>query len=146
MQMTTTASADRSGTALVIALTVAATLGGLLFGYDTAVISGVTDAITHNFVLPRHLAENSANILSGLAISMALLGCVIGAGVAGPLSTKIGRKGGLIIAGILFFLSSLGAAYPEFFWSIFGGTGYHALPAFVGYRLLAGMAIGMASM
>ena len=50
---------------LVAALTVAATLGGLLFGYDTAVISGVTDAITHNFVLPRHLAESQANILSG---------------------------------------------------------------------------------
>jgi MFS transporter, SP family, xylose:H+ symportor len=131
---------------LVAALTVAATLGGLLFGYDTAVISGVTDAITHNFVLPWHLAETHANFLSGIAISMALLGCVIGAGLAGPISTKIGRKGGLIIAGVLFFLSSLGAAYPEFFWSIFGGTGYHALPAFLGYRLLAGMAIGMASM
>ncbi|MGH8269282.1 MAG: sugar porter family MFS transporter, partial [Steroidobacteraceae bacterium] len=131
---------------LVAALTVAATLGGLLFGYDTAVISGVTDAITHNFVLPRHLAEADANFLSGLAISMALLGCVIGAGLAGPISTKIGRKGGLIIAGVLFFFSSLGAAYPEFFWSIFGATGYHALPAFLGYRLVAGMAIGMASM
>ncbi len=131
---------------LVAGLTVAATLGGLLFGYDTAVISGVTDAITNNFVLPRHLAESNANFLSGLAISMALLGCVIGAGLAGPISTKIGRKGGLIIAGVLFFLSSLGAAYPEFLWSIFGGTGYHALPAFLGYRLLAGMAIGMASM
>ena len=131
---------------LVAGLTVAATLGGLLFGYDTAVISGVTDAITHNFVDPRHLAEADANFLSGLAISMALLGCVIGAGLAGPISTKIGRKGGLIIAGVLFFLSSLGAAYPEFFWSIFGGTGYHALPAFLGYRLVAGMAIGMASM
>ncbi|HVS78337.1 MAG TPA: sugar porter family MFS transporter [Steroidobacteraceae bacterium] len=131
---------------LVAALTVAATLGGLLFGYDTAVISGVTDAITNNFVLPRHLAEADANFLSGLAISMALLGCVIGAALAGPISTKIGRKGGLIIAGVLFFVSSLGAAYPEFFWSIFGATGYHALPAFLGYRLLAGMAIGMASM
>ncbi|MGH8327915.1 MAG: MFS transporter, partial [Steroidobacteraceae bacterium] len=131
---------------LVAALTVAATLGGLLFGYDTAVISGVTDAITHNFVLPRHLAEADANFLSGLAISMALLGCVIGAGLAGPISTRIGRKGGLIIAGVLFFFSSLGAAYPEFFWSIFGATGYHALPAFLGYRLVAGMAIGMASM
>ena len=137
---------NKGNPGLVAALTVAATLGGLLFGYDTAVISGVTDAITHNFVLPRHLAESQANILSGLAISMALLGCVIGAGIAGPMSTRIGRKGGLIIAGVLFFLSSLGAAYPEFFWSIFGGTGYHALPAFVCYRLIAGMAIGMASM
>ncbi len=47
---------------LVAALTVAATLGGLLFGYDTAVISGVTDAITHNFVLPRHLAESGREL------------------------------------------------------------------------------------
>src|SRR6185437_5735546 len=131
---------------LVAALTVAATLGGLLFGYDTAVISGVTDAITHNFVDPRHLAEADANILSGLTISMALLGCVIGAFLAGPISTRIGRKAGLIIAGILFFLSSLGAGYPEFFWSIFGGVGYHALGPFLFYRLVAGMAIGMASM
>jgi MFS transporter, SP family, xylose:H+ symportor len=131
---------------LVTALTVAATLGGLLFGYDTAVISGVTDAITYNFVEPRHLAEADANFLSGLAIAFALLGCVIGAGIAGPISTSIGRKGGLLIAGILFFLSSLGAGYPEFFWSIFGATGYKALPAFFFYRLMGGTAIGMASM
>src|SRR6185437_5071252 len=144
--MTTTASADRSSTGLVTALTVAATLGGLLFGYDTAVISGATDAITHNFVDPRHLSEGDANFLSGLAISIALLGCVVGAAIAGPISTRIGRKAGLLIAGILFFVSSLGAGYPEFFWNLFGATGYHALPPFLGYRLLAGMAIGMASM
>ena len=131
---------------LVAALTVAATLGGLLFGYDTAVISGVTDAITHNFVLPRHLSQADANYLSGLAISIALLGCVIGAAIAGPLSTRIGRRAGLLIAGVLFFVSSLGAGYPEFFWSIFGATGYHALTPFLGYRVLGGMAIGMASM
>lgn len=131
---------------LVAALTVAATLGGLLFGYDTAVISGVTDAITHNFVVPRQLAEADANFLSGLAISIALLGCVLGAGIAGPISTRIGRRAGLLIAGVLFFVSSLGAGYPEFFWSIFGATGYHALPAFLFYRVLGGMAIGMASM
>ncbi|HUA25327.1 MAG TPA: sugar porter family MFS transporter [Steroidobacteraceae bacterium] len=137
---------SRGNPGLVAGLTVAATLGGLLFGYDTAVISGVTDAITHNFVLPWHLAEADANFLSGFAISMALLGCVVGAGAAGPISTKIGRKGGLIIAGVLFFLSSLGAAYPELIWGAFGGTGYHALPAFLAYRLIAGIAIGMASM
>jgi MFS transporter, SP family, xylose:H+ symportor len=146
MQMTTTASAAQSSTGLVTALTVAATLGGLLFGYDTAVISGATDAITHNFVDPRHLSEGDANFLSGLAISIALLGCVVGAAIAGPISTRIGRRAGLLIAGILFFVSSLGAGYPEFIWNVFGATGYHALPAFLGYRLLAGMAIGMASM
>ena len=130
----------------IVALTVAATLGGLLFGYDTAVISGATDAITNNFVTPRHLAEAAANSLSGFAIGCALLGCVVGALAAGPLSNHIGRKGGLLIAGILFFVSSLGAGYPEFFWSLFGATGDKALPAFIFYRLMGGTAIGMASM
>jgi len=136
----------KSNTGLVVSLTVAATLGGLLFGYDTAVISGATDAITYNFVEPRHLAESTANFLSGLAIACALLGCVLGAALAGPISTGIGRKGGLLIAGMLFFVSSLGAGYPEFFWSIFGAVHEKALPAFIFYRLMGGTAIGMASM
>jgi len=131
---------------LVAALTVAATLGGLLFGYDSAVISGVTDAITHNFVTPLHLSENTADFLSGFAISIALLGCALGAAIAGPISTRLGRKAGLLIAGVLFFVSSLGAGYPEFFWSIFGAVGPKALGAFLFYRVLGGMAIGMASM
>jgi SP family xylose:H+ symportor-like MFS transporter len=131
---------------LVAALTVAATLGGLLFGYDTAVISGATDAITHNFILPLHLSPSVSDFLSGFAISIALLGCAVGAGIAGPVSTRLGRKAGLLIAGVLFFISSLGAGYPEFFWSIFGAVGYHALPAFLFYRVMAGAAIGMASM
>jgi MFS transporter, SP family, xylose:H+ symportor len=131
---------------LVAALTVAATLGGLLFGYDSAVISGVTDAITHNFVTPLHLSENTADFLSGFAISIALLGCALGAAIAGPISTRLGRKAGLLIAGVLFFVSSLGAGYPEFFWSIFGAVGSKALGPFLLYRVLGGMAIGMASM
>ena len=137
---------SRGNTGLVVALTAAATLGGLLFGYDTAVISGVTSAITHNFVTPRHLDAADANLLSGLAISIALLGCVLGAAVAGPVSTRIGRRAGLLIAGVLFLVSSLGAGYPEFFWSLFGAVGDRALPAFLFYRVMGGTAIGMASM
>ncbi|HEV2442566.1 MAG TPA: sugar porter family MFS transporter [Steroidobacteraceae bacterium] len=131
---------------LVAALTVAATLGGLLFGYDSAVISGVTDAITQNFVTPLHLSEGLANFLSGFAISIALLGCALGAGIAGPISTRWGRKAGLLVSGVLFFVSSLGAGYPEFFWSIFGAVAAKALWPFLLYRVLGGMAIGMASM
>ena len=136
----------KANTGLVTSLTIAATLGGLLFGYDTAVISGATDAITYNFVEPRHLPEAAANSLSGLAIACALLGCVIGAAIAGPISTSLGRRGGLLISGVLFFVSSLGAGFPEFFWSMFGAVGYKALPAFIFYRVMGGMAIGMASM
>ena len=131
---------------LVTALSVAATFGGLLFGYDTAVISGAVDAINANFIDPRHLSEATRNSLSGFAISCALLGCVIGAGFAGPISTRIGRRGGLLIAGVLFFVSSLGSAFPEAGWGMFGFKGADALPIFIGYRILGGMAVGMASM
>ena len=48
---------SEGSTGLAVALTAAAMLGGLLFGYDTAVISGVTSAITRNFVAPRHRSE-----------------------------------------------------------------------------------------
>ncbi len=137
---------NKGNPGLVAALTVAATLGGLLFGYDTAVISGATNAITHNFVLPLHLSVGATNFLSGFAIAIALLGCALGAAIAGPVSTRLGRKAGLLIAGVLFFVSSLGAGYPEFLWSIFGAVGSHALPAFLFYRVMAGAAIGMASM
>ncbi|HUO90759.1 MAG TPA: sugar porter family MFS transporter [Rhizomicrobium sp.] len=129
--------------ALVVMLTIAATLGGLLFGYDTAVISGATDAITYNFVAPRHLAEAEANFLSGFAIGCALLGCVLGAAIAGPVSTRWGRRTGLLIAGVLFFVSSLGAGFPEF---LFGAHGPDALPFFIFYRVMGGTAIGMASL
>jgi SP family xylose:H+ symportor-like MFS transporter len=131
---------------LIVGLTIAATLGGLLFGYDTAVISGTTEAIKANFVTPWHLSEGWANMLHGFAVACALLGCVIGALLAGPISTRIGRKWGLLIAGVLFFVSSVGAAYPEFFWSIFGAVHEKALPSFILYRLMGGTAIGMASM
>ncbi len=131
---------------LVTALSVAATLGGLLFGYDTAVISGAVDAINANYIDPRGLAEGARNSLSGFAISCALLGCVIGAALAGPISTSLGRRGGLLIAGFLFFISSLGSAFPEFIWGAFGFSGVNALPVFIGYRIIGGVAIGMASM
>ncbi|HEX4860593.1 MAG TPA: sugar porter family MFS transporter [Rhizomicrobium sp.] len=132
--------------ALVTALTLSATLGGLLFGYDTAVISGAVNAIDVNFIDPRGLSEGARNWLSGFTIGCALLGCVMGAALAGPLSTGIGRKGGLFVAALLFFVSSLGSAFPEVLWSAFGARGADALWPFIGYRLLGGVAIGMASM
>src|SRR5215469_5067645 len=134
---------EKPNYSLVVMLTIAATLGGLLFGYDTAVISGATDAITFNFVAPRHLPEAEANFLSGFAVGCALLGCVLGAAIAGPISTRWGRRSGLLIAGVLFFVSSLGAGFPEFG---FGAHGPDALPFFIFYRVMGGTAIGMASM
>jgi MFS transporter, SP family, xylose:H+ symportor len=132
--------------ALVRSLALVAALGGLLFGYDTAVISGAIDAIDANFIDPRGLSETSAGSLSGWAISCALVGCIIGAALAGPMSQRIGRRGGLLVAAVLFVLSAVGSAYPEFGFLWVGGEGPEALTAFILYRILGGVGIGIASM
>src|SRR2546426_232491 len=128
---------------LVTGLTLVAALGGLLFGYDTAVISGAVSAIDANFITPRGLPEAAASSLSGWAISCALLGCVIGAAVGGPLSNMIGRKGGLLTAALLFFVGSIGSAWPEFGLGPIGGMGPAALTPFILYRILGGVGVGL---
>lgn len=132
--------------ALVNSLTLIAALGGLLFGYDTAVISGAVAAIDANFIAPLGLSETAANSLSGWTISCALLGCVIGAALAGPISQRIGRRGGLLVAAVLFLLSALGSAYPEFGMGPIGGMGPDALTPFILYRIMGGIGVGIASM
>ena len=72
----------RSSTALVTGVTFVATLGGLLFGYDTAVISGAVSSIDANFIDPQHLTETARSSLSGWTVSSALFGCIIGALIA----------------------------------------------------------------
>lgn len=131
---------------LVMGLALIASLGGLLFGYDTAVISGAVGAIDHNFIIPRGLPEAARDSLSGWAVSCALLGCVIGAALGGPISNRFGRKGGLMIAALLFLFSSLGSAWPELGLGPIGGMGVDALTPFVIYRIAAGIGIGLASM
>src|SRR5688572_17284333 len=93
-----------SRSALILGLTLIAALGGLLFGYDTAVISGAVGAIDANYIDPRGLTETAADSLSGWAISCALLGCIIGAFLAGPATQRFGRRGGLIISALLFLV------------------------------------------
>ena len=100
-------------TSLVMRLTFVATLGGLLFGYDTAVISGAVNSIDANFIDPLHLSETARGSLSGWTISSALFGCVIGSSLAGWTSNALGRKGGLLVAAALFLVSAVGSAYPE---------------------------------
>lgn len=137
---------DRPDYVRVTLMAAAAALGGLLFGYDTAVISGAVEAINVNYIAPRHLSEGVSNSLSGFTVSCALLGCIAGAALGGPISTRVGRRGGLLLAGVLFFVSSLGSAFPEFGWGALGFDGVNALPVFIGYRTLGGIAIGMASL
>lgn len=136
----------------VVLLTLIATLGGLLFGYDTAVINGAVGSLKAYFVDPRFadLANpaqaNAANSLLGFVVSSALIGCIIGGLIGGWVSTNIGRKRGLIIAAVLFLVSALGAAAPEFPFAAIGHGGPGYMTNFVIYRILGGIGVGLASM
>jgi SP family xylose:H+ symportor-like MFS transporter len=131
---------------LVTGVTFVATLGGLLFGYDTAVISGAVSSIDANFIDPQHLSETARSSLSGWTVSSALFGCIIGALIAGWVSNAIGRKGGMLVAGALFLASAAGSAYPEFGLGPIGGMGPQALVPFILYRIVCGVGVGIASM
>jgi SP family xylose:H+ symportor-like MFS transporter len=131
---------------LAQSLTLTAAVGGLLFGYDTAVISGAVSSIDANFIDPLCLSETMRNSLSGLTISSALFGCVIGGAIAGPISSTPGRRVGLIFSAILFLISSLGAAVPEIGLGRIGSMGPDALLPFNVYRILGGIGVGLASM
>jgi SP family xylose:H+ symportor-like MFS transporter len=146
MNSTAASAVSTPNGALVHGLTLIAALGGLLFGYDTAVISGAVSAIDANFIEPRGLSETAAGTLSGWAISCALLGCMIGAILAGWLATRIGRRGGLLVAAVLFLVSSVGSAYPEIGLGAVGSLGPEALTPFIFYRVMSGIGIGIASM
>lgn len=136
----------------VVLLTLIATLGGLLFGYDTAVINGAVDSLKVYFVDPRFtdLANpaqaNAANSLLGFVVSSALIGCIIGGLIGGWVSTNVGRKRGLIIAALLFLVSALGASAPEFPFAAIGHGGPGYMGNFVFYRILGGIGVGLASM
>jgi len=136
----------------VLLLTLIATLGGLLFGYDTAVINGAVDSLKAYFVDPRFTdltnptQANAANSLLGFVVSSALIGCIVGGLIGGWVSTNIGRKRGLVIAALLFLVSALGASAPEFPFAPIGHGGAGYMGNFVFYRILGGIGVGLASM
>ena len=79
-------------------------------------------------------------------VSSALIGCIFGGLIGGWVSTHIGRKRGLVIAAVLFLLSALGAAAPEFPFAPIGHGGPGYMANFVLYRILGGIGVGLASM
>ncbi|MCG9790894.1 D-xylose transporter XylE [Flavobacterium algicola] len=127
-------------------LTLVATLGGLLFGYDTAVISGTVSSLDKFFVLPFGLNEMAANARLGFLVSSALIGCIIGGVFGGLISKKLGRKNGLILAGVLFLISAIGSAFPEMLIKPLGEGDHTFIYIFVMYRILGGIGVGLASM
>jgi len=125
----------------IIGITLIATLGGLLFGYDTAVISGAEKSV-QAFLID---SQGLSSWVHGATISSALIGCIIGAAFSGILASSIGRKKSLIIAAALFFLSALGSAYPEFLFFEEGNPTLGLLYMFNFYRIIGGIGVGLAS-
>jgi MFS transporter, SP family, xylose:H+ symportor len=125
----------------IVAITIVATLGGLLFGYDTAVISGAEKSV-QAFLID---SQGLSTLVHGLTISSALIGCIIGGAISGIFASKYGRKKSLIIAAIFFFLSALGSGFPEFLFFEKGVPTMGLLYMFNFYRILGGIGVGMAS-
>ena len=80
----------------IFSITLVATLGGLLFGYDTAVISGTVESLNTVFVAPQNLSESAANSLLGFCVASALIGCIIGGALGGYCSNRFGRRDSLL--------------------------------------------------
>lgn len=102
-----------------------ATFGGLLFGYDSGVISGAIEPLTAKFEL--------TDFMKGWASGCALIGCAAGVLLVGPISDRFGRKIAMFLAGLMFFASALGTALPNH------------IAAFVLFRIVGGIGIGIAS-
>ena len=115
---------DKRSSVLYRFVTVAA-LGGLLFGYDTAVISGAIGYMEERFSLDP--------VMKGWVASCVLVGCLLGSTFAGWLSDRVGRKAGLLFSGYAFAVSSAGIV-PEM-----------GLDWFIFFRLIGGLGIGVAS-
>lgn len=120
-----------------------AVLGGLLFGYDTAVISGAEKGLQAYFLGASDFQYT--DFIHGLTCSSALIGCVIGALISGWLANRLGRKQTLFVAGILFFVSALGSAHPEFPFHQHSTATMTVLNSFNYYRIIGGMGVGLAS-
>lgn len=109
----------------VILISFISALGGLLFGFDTAVISGTIQMVSNEF--------NLGVDLEGWFVSSAILGCVIGVALAGRISDVIGRRKVLITSAIFFLVSAIGCAMAN------------SMTSLILYRILGGAGIGFAS-
>jgi SP family arabinose:H+ symporter-like MFS transporter len=109
----------------VISVTLVAAIGGLIFGFDTAIVAGATRYMKEQFSL------NS--LQEGWAVGVVLIGCMFGAGLAGPISDRIGRRRFMLISAVLFLISAIGCALPR------------TITAFVVFRFVGGLGIGSAA-
>lgn len=136
-------NSDKGSKLYLGGLTFVAVLGGLLFGYDTAVISGAEKALEAFFSQSTDFVYNKA--WHGITASSALIGCVIGGALSGLLAPRWGRRNSLIFASMLFFLSAIGSWRPEMLFFEFGKPSFSLLLTFNAYRVLGGIGVGLAS-
>ncbi|MEH1780706.1 MAG: sugar porter family MFS transporter [Nostoc sp.] len=123
--MSSTTIRRKSNTFYVILIAGAAALGGFLFGFDTAVINGA--------VLSLAKAFNTSSWVTGLAVSLALLGSAVGAFFAGQIADRYGRVNAMVVASALFTISAIGSGLAFTIWD------------FIFWRVLGGIGIGVAS-
>ncbi|SMP78487.1 MFS transporter, SP family, sugar:H+ symporter [Neorhodopirellula lusitana] len=116
---------DTTNMGFVILISIVATIGGFLFGFDSGVINGTVDGLSSAF------GSNSAG--TGFAVASMLLGCAAGAFFAGTLADRAGRRSILIVAAVFFSVSAWGSGIAQ-------GTA-----EFIVYRLIGGLAVGAAS-
>lgn len=121
----TTTTRRKANTFYVVLIAGAAALGGFLFGFDTAVINGAVAALSK--------AYNANSVLTGLAVSLALLGSAVGAFYAGKIADRYGRVKAMVVASVLFTISAIGSGIAFTIWD------------FIFWRVLGGIAVGAAS-
>lgn len=129
--------------AYLISIVMVAVLGGLLFGYDTAVISGAEKGLQAFFKGASDFEYT--DFIHGFTSSSALIGCIIGSSLSGVFAGRLGRKRSLVFAGVCFFISAWGSMFPESWLLPTGRPSWDLLVVFNLYRVLGGIGVGMAS-
>ena len=134
---------DQGSKLYLYSITSVAILGGLLFGYDTAVISGAEKGLEAFFLTASDFQYNK--IMHGITSSSALIGCVLGGAISGIFASRLGRRNSLRLAALLFFLSALGSFRPEALFFEYGEANLNLLITFNIYRMIGGIGVGLAS-
>ena len=129
--------------AYLISIVMVAVLGGLLFGYETAVISGAEKGLQAFFKGASDFEYT--DFIHGFTSSSALIGCIIGSSLSGVFAGRLGRKRSLVFAGVCFFISAWGSMFPESWLLPAGRPSWDLLVVFNLYRVLGGIGVGMAS-
>jgi len=123
--MNNPAAHSGENTRFIILISLVATIGGFLFGFDSGVINGTLDGL--------HQAFGSSQLMQGIEVGSMLFGCAVGAFFAGRLADRWGRRSVLLVSAMLFLLSAVGAGFAN------------NSVIFIIARLLGGFAVGAAS-